>query len=73
MLYDSVQFKDTGQVIGSEFALKVKLLDWVKSIPGRVHRDKYGELRSFIKAIDHRRCQYPAKVGRGRMRGDNIR
>ena len=73
MLYDSMQFKDTGQVIGSKFALKVKLLDWVKSILGRVYRDKYGELRSFIKAIDHHRCQYPAKVGRGRMRGDNIR
>jgi hypothetical protein len=45
----------------------------VKSIPSRVHRNKYGELRGFIKAIDHRRGQYPAKVGCGRMRGDNIR
>ena len=73
MLDDSMHFKDTDQVIGSEFTLEVELLNWVKSIPGGIHRDKYGELRSFIEAIDHRRGHYPAKVRCGRVRGDNIR
>ena len=40
MLHNSMHFEDTDQVIGSEFTLKVELLDWVKSIPGKVHRDK---------------------------------
>jgi hypothetical protein len=50
-----MHFKDTDQVVGSEFTLKIELLDWVKNIPGRVQRDKYGELRGFIKTIDHLR------------------
>jgi len=54
MLHNGVHFKDTDQVIGSELTLKVELLNRVKSIPGRVHRDKNGEFRSPIKAIDHR-------------------
>lgn len=73
MLHDGVHFKDTDQVISSESTLKVKLLDRVKGVPGRVHGNKNGELRSLIKATDHRRGQYLAKVGRRRVRGDSAR
>jgi hypothetical protein len=55
MLYDSVHFKDTDQVIIGKFTLQVKLLDRVKSVPSGVHGGKHGEFRSLIKAIDHRR------------------
>jgi hypothetical protein len=73
MLHNSVHFKNADYVVSSEFTLKVELLDRVKSVPGRVHGNKNGELRSLIKTIDCRWGQYPVKVGRGGMRGDHIR
>ncbi len=73
MPHDSVHFKNAVYVVCSEFALQVELLERVESVPGRVHGNKNGELRSLIKTTDCRWGQYLVKVGCGGMSGDHVR
>lgn len=73
MPHDSVHFKNADYIVCSEFAFQVNLLERVESVPGRVHRNKNGELCSLIKTTDYRRGKYLVKVGCGGMSGDQIR